>query len=106
MRVNKIKRMYRRARVYVKVEPPGLSYIASISFTHVSFLCDRTVKFRDIVNPPRGRNTRLFAHLFTWLISGLSHRFVFNLRAIVISIYETTRDKQPWRYLCQRLIQL
>ena len=97
MRVNKIKRVYRRSRVYVKVEPPGLSYIASISFTQVNFVCDRMVKFRDIVNPPRGSNTRLLAHLFTWLTSGLSRRFVCNLRAIVISIYETTRDKQPWR---------
>ena len=97
MRVNKIKRVYRRSRVYVKVEPPGLPYIASISFTQVKFMCDRTLKFRDIVNPPRGSNTLLLALLFTWLISGLSRSFVCNLRAIVISIYETTRDKQPWR---------
>ena len=53
MRVNKIKRVYRRSRVYVKVEPPGLSYIASISFTQVNFMCDRTVKFRDSGNPPK-----------------------------------------------------
>ena len=97
VRVNKVKRMYRRSRVYVKVEPPGFSYIASISFTQVDFLCDRAVKFLEIVNPPRGSNTRLLPPLFTWLISSLSHRFVFNLRAIVISICETTRDKQPWR---------
>ena len=106
MRVNKIKRMYRRSHVYVKVEPLGLSCIASISFTQVNFICYRTVKFRDSGNPPSGSNTRLLVYLFTWRISGLSHCFVCNLRAIVISIYATTRDKQPWRYLCQRLIQL
>ena len=92
--------------MYIKVEPRGLSYIASISYTQVNFMCYRTLKLRDIVNPPRGSNTRLLAHLFTWLISGLSRRFICNLRAIVISIYETTRDKQPWRFLCQKLIQL
>ena len=37
VRVNEIKTMYRRSRVYVKVEPFGLSYIASISFTQVNF---------------------------------------------------------------------
>ena len=106
MRVNKIKRVYRRSRVYVKVEPFGLSYIASISFTQVNFLRDRKVKFRRSGKSPRECNTPLLPYLFTWLISGLSRSFVCNLRTIVISIYETTRDKQPWRYLCQRLIQL
>ena len=57
MRVNKIKRMYRRSHVYVKVEPLGLSCIASISFTQVNFICYRTVKFRDSGNPPSGSNT-------------------------------------------------
>ena len=42
-----------------KVEPRstitftrGLSYIASISFTHVNFTCVRTEKFRDSGNQP------------------------------------------------------
>ena len=53
-RVNKMETMYGRSRVYVKVEPRstftltrGLSYIASISFTHL-----RREKLRDSGNQP------------------------------------------------------
>ena len=56
-RVNKIETMYGRSRVNVKVEPrstfkftPGLSYIASSSFTRVNFRCVRTEKLRDSGN--------------------------------------------------------
>ena len=58
-RVNKIDILYGRSRVYVKVEPRsnftftcGLSYIASISFTHVHFTYIRTEKLRDSGNQP------------------------------------------------------
>ena len=51
-RVNKAETMYRRSRVNVNVKPRstvtftgGLSYIASISFTHVNFTCVRTEKY-------------------------------------------------------------
>ena len=57
--VNKIETLYGRSRVYVKVEPRstftftrGLSYITSISFTHVNFTCVRTEKIRDGGNQP------------------------------------------------------
>ena len=50
-RVDKTETMYRRSPVNVKVKPRstfaltgGLSYIASISFTHVNFTCVRTEK--------------------------------------------------------------
>ena len=50
--------IYGRSRVNVKVEPRstfmftrGLSYIASISFTHVNFTCVRTEKLGNKINP-------------------------------------------------------
>ena len=59
MRVNKIKAMYGRSRVNVKVEPRstltltrGVSYIAYISFTQVIFMCVRTEKLRHSGNQP------------------------------------------------------
>ena len=59
MRVNKIKAMYGRSRVNVKVEPRstftltrGVSYIAYISFTQVIFTCVRTEKLRHSGNQP------------------------------------------------------
>ena len=58
-RVNKIKAMYGRSRVNVKVEPRsiftltrGVSYIAYIQFTHVIFMCVRTEKLRHSGNQP------------------------------------------------------
>ena len=58
-RVNKIEILYRRSRVYVKVESRshftfkcGLSYITSISFTNVHFTYIRTEKLRDSGNQP------------------------------------------------------
>ena len=58
-RVNKIEAMDGRSRVSVKVErgsaftfTGGLSYIPSISFTHVNFTCIRTKKLRDSGNQP------------------------------------------------------
>ena len=58
-RVNKTETMYGRSRVNIKVEPRstftftgGLSYIASISFTHVNFTCVRTKKYAVVeINP-------------------------------------------------------
>ena len=51
--------MYGRSRVSVKGElgstftlTHGLSYIASISFTHVNFTCIRTEKLRDSGDKP------------------------------------------------------
>ena len=59
MRINKIKAMYGRSRVNVKVEPRstftltrGVSYIAYISFTQVIFMCVRTEKLRHSGNQP------------------------------------------------------
>ena len=53
--------MYGRSRVTVKVEPRStftftrsLSYIASISFTRLTFTCVRTEKLGDSENPPLG----------------------------------------------------
>ena len=58
-RVNKVKAMYGRSRVSVKVKrgstftfTRGLSYIASISFMHVKLTCVRTEKLRDSANQP------------------------------------------------------
>ena len=58
-RVNKVKAMYGRSRVSVKVKrgssfifTRGLSYIASISFTLVKLTCVRTEKLRDSANQP------------------------------------------------------
>ena len=57
--VNKIEAMYGRSCVNVKVGPRstftcthGLSYNASISFTHVNFTPVRTEKVRDSGNQP------------------------------------------------------
>ena len=58
-RVNRIKTMYGRSRVNVRVEPSstftftrGLSYIASISFTRVNVTCVGTEKLRGSgINP-------------------------------------------------------
>ena len=58
-RVNKIEAMDGRSRVSMKVErgsaftfTGGLSYISSILFTHVNFMCIRTKKLRDSGNQP------------------------------------------------------
>ena len=58
-RVNKMEAMDGRSRVSMKVErgsaftfTGGLSYISSILFTHVNFMCIRTKKLRDSGNQP------------------------------------------------------
>ena len=58
-RVNKIQAMYGRSRVSVKVErgstftfTRGVSYITSISFTHVKFTCVRKENYVTVqINP-------------------------------------------------------
>ena len=59
-RLNKIETMYGRSRVNVKVEPRStftftcsLSYIASISFTHVNFACVRTENYATVEIKPK-----------------------------------------------------
>ena len=71
-RVNKTETVNGRSRVYVKVEPlstftfvRGLSYIASISFTHVKFTCVRTGKLRHSGNQltDKRREVKMFKTL-------------------------------------------
>ena len=59
--VHKIEAMYGRSRVNIKVKPPSaftftsglsVSYIATISFTHVNFTRVLTEKLRDSGNQP------------------------------------------------------
>ena len=66
--VNEIDAMNGRSRANVQVEPRStftftrnLSYITSISFTHVNFACVLTEKLRDSGNHPWHGSQRLIA---------------------------------------------
>ena len=66
--VNEIDAVNGRPRANVKVEPRStftftrnLSYIASISFTHVKFACVLTKKLRDSGNQPWHGSQRVIA---------------------------------------------
>ena len=76
--------MYGRSRVNVEVEPRstftftcGLSYIASISFTHVNFACVRTENYSTVEIKPK-----------SW---------VCDLRSLSISIDNSMICSDIWR---------
>lgn len=67
--MHKIEAMYLRSRVNIKVKPPSaftftsnLSYIATISFTHVDFTRVHTEKLRDSGNQ-LVRGSKLLSHV-------------------------------------------
>ena len=88
-RVNKIETMYGRSRVNVKVEPRssfmfkrGLSYIASVSFTHANFTCvcreklrDRTARHLCVTNKT---GLLLVRFVFTAMLSGPLQKISIN----------------------------
>ena len=113
-RVNKIETMYGRSRVNVKVEPrsnftltPGLSYIASSSFTRVNFRCVRTEKLRDSENQLSGcvHTTRdsFWCSMYEQLaILFRNQRFSLRYNRAKITFLMCGRRPYPVWLLCRR----